>query len=111
MNELSQLDELIESDVLEALGQESSQNTIETEIETPPDQEDQDEILIEDFHDPVEIEEETTQTEENLEENEQEEETQDTTQIVSELNTDDLASLLKQLLTNKTIEITIKIKD
>jgi len=82
MNELSQLDELIESDILDALGGRISE-----------DPQKEEEIKIESF----------------------DEETDDSTPIVEEINTtlnsNDLASVLGQLLNNKTIEITIKIKD
>jgi len=82
MNELSQLDELIESDVLDALGERISEDTQKEE-----------EIKIESF----------------------DEVTDDSVPIIEEINTtlnsNDLASILGQLLNNKTIEITIKIKD
>lgn len=104
MNELSQLDELIESDILEALGEEKASSA-------------NDEILIEDLEDEILIEDfdEAPQNEDLVEETTKEEEQSSTTEVqkqsISEVNTHDLAALLSQLLNNKTIEITIKIKD
>jgi|AntRauTorcE11898_2_1112593.scaffolds.fasta_scaffold39845_2 hypothetical protein len=141
MNELSQLDELIESDVLEALGQDVQKDANEADTSTK-----EDEILIEDFEEEVpastteqnddeeilieDIESETDDeiddeidilegySEEPLPESEEENEDlkEDKTVVTQEVsipnvNTTDLASLLSQLLNNKTIEITIKIKD
>jgi len=110
---LSQLDELIESDVLDALGVKSpnvEEDIGSTEVE---------DIIIEDF---LETQEEPTETntldekEELLEKeieldiNEPEE---TPSKIVNniDMKSTDLASLLGELLNNKTIEITIKIKD
>ena len=113
MNELSQLDELIESDILDALGEE----------QIHLDNENEEEILIEDVEDEILIE-DVDESDESEELVKQEIEQEDNTdvqsiesvaeksqKIVSEVNTNDLASLLSQLLNNKTIEITIKIKD
>ncbi len=125
-NELSQLDELIESDILEALGK----NNEGEEVTTTNNLDNSDEILIEDFT-------EDTDTIEELENNETvDEETQDFNEPVIEdlieetapenletsensssitldkgINSTSLAKLLSDLLNNKTIEITIKIKD
>jgi len=93
MSELTQLDELIESDVLEALGVKPTVN-IQNQEKTPEDEIkiedlDEDEIIIEDV-------------EEIKEENKT---------IQTTVNSDDLVSMLSQLLNNKTLEITIKIKD
>lgn len=93
MSELTQLDELIESDVLEALGVKPTVN-IQSQEKTPEDEIkiedlDEDEIIIEDV-------------EEIKEENKT---------IQTTVNSDDLVSMLSQLLNNKTLEITIKIKD
>lgn len=121
MDELSQLDELIESDVLEALGQENSkvsQDAEEDEIsiedfDENPDLDEStiasnnDEITIEDFDENPIVEVESK--EEIIEDETQDEKNQSVT--IPEINTNDLATLLSQLLNNKTIEITIKIKD
>ena len=93
MGELTQLDELIESDVLEALGVKPS---IPPQVqETSPE----DEIKIEDLDEEQIII-------EDLEEIKEENKIIQTT-----VNSDDLVSMLSQLLDNKTLEITIKIKD
>lgn len=107
MDELSQLDELIESDILDALGQdEAKEQDLQNElIETS-----EEEISIEDFDEPV-MEEETLNSNEVIDEIEENITPTENTQVISEVNTNDLASLLSQLLNNKTIEITIKIKD
>ena len=109
MGQLSQLDELIESDVLDALGK--SPKELETDVSNS-----EDEIIIEDFEEESEsdkndeiIVEELPPEEAKVE---QEEEIILNETIESPtLNTADLATLLSQLLNNKTIEITIKIKD
>jgi len=123
MDELSQLDELIESDILEALGEEIPEN-IQEENNTTTEEE----INIEDFvetenlqNEEIAPKEETISLEEddinieNLEEeillNENENEDSISEEIINNSNPIDLASLLSQLLNNKTIEITIKIKD
>ena len=96
MDELSQLDDLIESDILDALGQDSETITNNDESQNAPEtiQEDDTSVVIED------IEKESIIT------------TEDTKEVISStMKSDDLASLLGQLLNNKTIEITIKIKD
>lgn len=107
MDELSQLDELIESDILDALGQdEAKEQDLQNElIETA-----EEEISIEDFDEPV-MEEETLNSNEVIDEIEENITPTENAQVISEVNTNDLASLLSQLLNNKTIEITIKIKD
>jgi hypothetical protein len=111
-NELSQLDALIESDVLDALGK-NSENTLEAT--------DSDEIIIEDFTE--------DSINENVEHNEDETVTEADEEIFSidepilndaventvkeerEMSSASLSKLLSELLNNKTIEITIKIKD
>ena len=93
-DELSQLDELIESDVLDALGEQShelAENANDVEV---------DNNIIEDFEEELDIR--------------QEEEKKDIqSEVINDIDmkSTDLASLLGQLLNNKTIEITIKIKD
>lgn len=136
-DELSQLDELIESDVLDALGEETlvpdsseakTKNTSDDIKEIP------DEILIEDFEDSKNLDEENDddkiisadpetkiENEETLEKEwesklnaEKKEKLPAESESESEsinTNCSDLASLLSKLLNNKTIEITIKIKD
>lgn len=93
MSELTQLDELIESDILEALGVKHSINPQDQEKEP------EDEIKIEDLDEEQIII-------EDLEEIKEENQT-----IQATVNSDDLVSVLGQLLNNKTLEITIKIKD
>jgi len=129
--DLSQLDSLEELDIMEALG-ESTQNidkeevTIEDEILI--EDIDQDEILIENVQQDEILIEDMPQEEiqvcemvesEEVDEIEESVEIDDVIpEIIEEkkdedisINTDSLASLLSQLLNNKTIEITIKIKD
>jgi len=123
-DELSQLDELIESDILDALGEKSL--TQEEKISST----EMDNILIEDFteeNQDTEIDEKNIEPEEeSIEEiikpndienktenkeilNNEEIKPESTTKI--DMNSTNLASLLGELLNNKTIEITIKIKD
>lgn len=128
-NELSQLDALIESDVLDALGK-NTEKISDADI-------DSEEILIEDLHndskqlDSESKEEEITQEELSTVETEldtqsepleedipllekpslEETPVEDSIQLDKELNTSSLSKLLSELLNNKTIEITIKIKD
>ena len=97
---MDQLDELMESDILEALGEDVT-DTLESEKEFTEQKDEtsavNEEIILEDMNDVLE-------NKSNI----------DTEKVVLEnkqMNTSDLASLLSQLLTNKTIEITIKIKD
>ncbi|MGB5867701.1 MAG: hypothetical protein WBG69_07505 [Arcobacteraceae bacterium] len=109
MDELSQLDELIESDILDALGQKKSDQVCSKEELESED----DEISIEDFDEPID---ETENLADNNEEVVDEVVTQSSLQtenekVISSVTSNDLASLLSQLLNNKTIEITIKIKD
>jgi predicted acetyltransferase len=102
MNELSKLDDLIESDVLEALGQDIDKNT-----------EDSDDIKIEEIdeiQDEIPKEENTIVSDISDKEDATKMSEEKKTEPI-EVNTNDLASLLSQLLNNKTIEITIKIKD
>ena len=123
MDELSQLDELVESDILEALGEERPQNDVEDEIslvdfneneediiledaidnsttEKNNDSKNEDEISLEDFHEEQEPVDENNNTADNQ-----------VNTIETTIASTDIASLLSQLLANKTIEITIKIKD
>jgi lipopolysaccharide export LptBFGC system permease protein LptF len=113
-NELSQLDELNESDILEALGEEVDQSTTTLDDIVIEDfDESEDQIVIEDLNEDI-INEEPASEEiinedenivnENIKSNDLEK-----TEVLS--TSTDLASLLSQLLNNKTIEITIKIKD
>jgi len=127
MDELSQLDELIESDILEALGQEipeniekeESINTENLEREEEITLQDVDildeEITLEDLDDQVDVTSEINiQNESPLNEelNSVPVANNDAVQkIDTTINTNDLGTLLSQLLANKTIEITIKIKD
>jgi len=100
MEELSQLDELAESDILEALGGNAPEPINEDLSETIDEESD---IIIEDFEETqntAAVPEKSTPAEDLLKDNQ-----------TQTLNTNDLASLLSQLLNNKTIEITIKIKD
>lgn len=104
MDELSQLDELIESDILEALSGDGStaKNTNDTIINN------QEEIHLENIEDDnIKLESvndaSISNQEETIESN--------LTNKIKDVNSSDLAVLLSQLLNNKTIEITIKIKD
>ncbi len=141
--QLSELDELIESDVLEALGEKipeensSEDSSIEIDgitiedldepsaLNDTPQEENLEEEIKEDITEEENIQDDSAQEEAEVivEENTQEddpivqedeaiEETEQTTvSNVSQVNTTDLATLLSELLNNKTIEITIKVKD
>lgn len=122
MDELSQLDELIESDVLEALGQNIPQDSETSDDEISIEDFNEDEILLEDLNeDEISIEDlecEAPDANENIdilegytEEPNDEIKHENEEVSIPQVNTTDLASLLSQLLNNKTIEITIKIKD
>lgn len=106
MSELSELDGLMESDIMDALGQKNSEETNTT------DTFDENEIRIEDFNEDFN---EDFDLDNALEEMQKDSQTQEQsisdTKFTTETSTHDLASLLTQLLQNKTIEITIKIKD
>ncbi len=125
-NELSQLDALIESDVLDALGKEPTETTFENAgLE--------DEILIEDLEDETNENDDTHIVEENDTDGEIQEdnaitEVQEDISLLEEpliediipdipsqgeqdISTASLSKLLGELLNNKTIEITIKIKE
>ena len=112
MNELSVLDQLIESDILEALGEKKDTSSSEDDILIEDAEDDitiedaENEILIEDFNESPDNEKSSQPEIETEEQSKQENE-----HTISEVSTNDLASLLSQLLNNKTIEITIKIKD
>lgn len=149
-DELSQLDEIVESDILDALGEkttpqssnevsatteqdnntdENLPETLEDEIkiedfieESDEENIDQnsaqdDEIKIEDFIEESEetpspnetIVEDETDTLQELEDEPQIDEA--TTQKTIEVESSSIASIINELLKNKTIEITIKIKD
>ena len=143
LNDLSELEGLVEEDMLEALGepvseekQKSSEKNIEeddivledVDVSTSLNEEDiifedynenkkesssEDEIKIEDFED-IQTDNLSEELDELLEENnivDTEDVSQNDDARVSTIKTDDLATLLSQLLNNKTIEITIKIKD
>ena len=117
-DDLSQLDELIESDVLEALGESLPAVLIDDangELANIPEEladildttQDQDNDINDEEIDIGEIEMlPMAEIESALEEQEEEESASSVN-----IDTTDLASLLSQLLNNKTIEITIKIKD
>ncbi|MCD4757920.1 MAG: hypothetical protein K8R39_06585 [Arcobacteraceae bacterium] len=119
-NELSQLDALIESDVLDALGKEPN-DTLSEDF-------DLDGITIEDhFEDTINdesSEEDNNQETENISEvNSLEEEDsienepipseplESSVSIEQDMSSASLSKLLSELLNNKTIEITIKIKE
>jgi len=142
-DELSQLDELIESDILEALGQKvpESQEIEEMIPDNNSLELDNNEIIIEDFVEEANdiIEEDSSSIDEpdgnnqngiisedeaslekewesslNIEEEPQntiEEESSNQDIEIPTVSSSSLASLLSELLNNKTIEITIKIKD
>ena len=120
--DFTQLDELIESDIREALGEdpkleqsigsevlnvpeELMDEVVETnELENIDDIEQSDGEILDDIGDMdilplAEIESALDDEDEICDTN------------ISSVNTSDLASLLSQLLNNKTIEITIKVKD
>ncbi len=103
LDDLSQLDELVEEDMLAALGQPSvnKNENINQEV---------DEIIIEDFHEELKIEENIISENNSCDDIDKNAVKSDDT-IISTIKTDELASLLSQLLNNRTIEITIKIKD
>ena len=105
-DDLTQLDELIESDVLDALGEQMPQSLVQEAVEASNDQSSAvtDGIALDDIDD-LEI---LPMAEiESAIEND----VQVQPQNINNINTTDLASLLSQLLNNKTIEITIKVKD
>lgn len=143
--ELTELDQLTESDILEALGEEVPEATAELSTEDSEILEDNEDILKDEVLETIEdisiedLAEESTDTppvsldDSDITTNEEKEneaiedditiedieeipEIQSSTNATKEcntttLNSTDLASLLSQLLNNKTIEITIKIKD
>jgi len=115
MDELSQLDELIESDILEALGQDLPENIEKEESINIEDLENEEEITLEDLEEQVDLTPEIKRhTESSLCEeagNVSIPKNDVAQKIETTINTADLGSLLSQLLANKTIEITIKIKD
>ncbi|MEA2050387.1 MAG: hypothetical protein U9O56_06640 [Campylobacterota bacterium] len=125
-DDLSQLDALIESDVLEALGCEpistnSSDEMAEGLVQNVPEEyfSDENNDISESSKEPVEVVDESegeiledigdieilplAEIESALDEQEEE-------KVIS-ANSSELLSVLTQLLNNKTIEITIKIKD
>jgi hypothetical protein len=115
-DQLSQLDQLNESDILEAFGQEPQEIKIEDIDIEPQDVENSTDLNNNDAQ--IEQESDTVLESKDIQEQEQEEEQEINTQQKSVSNntsttttSNDLANLLSQLLNNKTIEITIKIKD
>lgn len=131
-NELSQLDALIESDVLDALGKNSETKLEGEDVEDiidSTDTNDSDEIIIEDFledenNDDITGEEDKEENDDNqneedisLNENMLTEEPLLNTPLETPITVEEnltgtnLAKLLSELLNNKTIEITIKIKE
>lgn len=129
-DDLTQLDELIESDILEALGEpvldELKEDTVDDLVNVPDGlldevvaQAEENEKSLQD-ESPFDIDEgeiledigdieilPMAEIESALEEQEDEVSSVN----LNNVNSSDLASLLSQLLNNKTIEITIKIKD
>ena len=103
-DDLTQLDELIESDVLDALGGQASDVVLNEAAEDETTVPQSDGIVLDDIDD-LEIL-PMAEIESAIEDDVQEQ-----PQSVGNINTTDLASLLSQLLNNKTIEITIKVKD
>jgi hypothetical protein len=112
---LSQLDGVEETDMLEAFGE----STAEVKIEDIHIEDVEEEIKIEDIEEDVKIEDieedikiEDVEEDHDIKDVAQEViEDKEDVQTVSNCTSNDLASLLSQLLNNKTIEITIKIKD
>ncbi|MGB3750716.1 MAG: hypothetical protein WA945_04060 [Arcobacteraceae bacterium] len=99
MSEFTQIDDLTESDILEALGVQSSINPQSKEQSSEDKEKDEDEIKIEDLDEEQVIIEDIEDTKEEKK------------AIQTTINSDELVSILGQLLHNKTLEITIKIKD
>jgi len=104
MNTLSQIDDIIESDILDALEKKSSQKEFENtqdiiNIEDFEENHGDESISIEDYDDKPKI-----QADQN-------EACEEKVKTIQQVNTNEIATLLSQLLNNKTIEITIKIKD
>ncbi|MEA3353977.1 MAG: hypothetical protein U9Q33_09205 [Campylobacterota bacterium] len=121
-DELSQLDELIESEVLEALGQEVSEpskegNDTSTDNEIDPldilsqELDLANETQDEDIEIPSEIVDNDDSEVKSSDQGEGDKTSNGGTIEINSANTSDLVSVLSQLLNNKTIEITIKIKD
>ena len=100
-DDLSQLDQLIESDVLEALGGDASHSSDNLDVESPDELLEAKGEVIEDIGD-IEIL-PMAEIESALDNQEED--------IVVSGNSNELVSILSQLLNNKTIEITIKIKE
>jgi hypothetical protein len=94
-DELSQLDQLIESDILDALGEENPNEDNSSEIDVGDAVEEALELMGCADED-IELQEMKSKEKEIN---------------IIDASSNDLASLLSQLLNNKTIEITIKIKD
>jgi len=121
-NELSQLDALIESDVLDALGKTPEETPIyKNENEDTDSGDILIENLIEDTTNDISNSDIETVNEIESQDNEKEAfdddvkilatEEQPTVPIEQEINIAGLSKLLGELLNNKTIEITIKIKE
>lgn len=126
-NELSQLDQLIESDVLAALGQEpsientASEELVDEELTNIPEelQEEQEEIV--DINNDLQSVEDTLDSEDEIDigdieilplaEIESAIEDQEDEVSISSNTLNELTNMISSLLKNKTIEITIKVKD
>jgi len=115
-NELSQLDALIESDVLDALGEEPKEDINNSENNV-------DELLIEDHHGDEDITNSTNDIE-NISQDDSlieansiqnnattQEASQPSLSLAQDMTSASLSKLLSELLNNKTIEITIKVKE
>ncbi len=111
----SQLDQLIESDILEALGESTSTSTIDSKLTNFEEEldigtiDEEVDVLSEEHDDIGDIEILPLADIDEAIDNQEPEKISNI--IPNDINTNDLASLLSQLLNNKTIEITIKIKD
>ena len=118
-DELSQLDNIIESEILEALGQNSSNTPRSLEEDLVQNVPDEFVLTDEELAEINKNKDLGEEQEYQLEENEITESSATSDDVHSEVksinlnntNTNDLLSALSQLLNNKTIEITIKIKD
>lgn len=115
-NELSQLDALIESDVLDALG-ETSKEVVDNsadELGEPLIEEHQEDEEITNGHSEIEdIEQDDFLAEsDSLQSNQIVQETsQSPLNSDQDMSSTSLSKLLSELLNNKTIEITIKVKE
>ena len=119
--DFTQLDELIESDIREALGEPALDSKIEKEVTNVPPE------LLDEVIEPENIDTDNSNEEGEGEvlddigdieilpmaeiESALDDEEEPLNVNMNSVGSADLASLLSQLLNNKTIEITIKIKD